>query len=132
MKKDPFKKLLNNCKSNGRHSLVYHNVEQPKLLITAKDLQNIWEAQEGKCFWFGVTLDLGLLFKDHPDWFPVHPLAPSVDRKDDDADYSAENIVICCRFANLGRCIYPFDKTRQLVETLKGNQQKVNLDNFLQ
>ena len=130
--KDPFKKLLSHCKVSGRRKLVYHGGVQPKLLITTKDLTHIWKEQEGKCFWFGVPLDLGLLFNNHPDWFPVHPLAPSVDRKDDKGDYTVENIVICCRFANLGRCVYPFDKTRNLVETLKGNNQKIKLDNFLQ
>lgn len=118
-KPNPFKKLLNGCKVNGRRRLLY-NGEQPKVLISEEDLKQIWIEQSGNCFWFGVPLDLGLLFNTHPEWFPIHPMAPSIDRKDDKGEYIKENIVICCRFANLGRCLYPFDKTKRMIQTLKG------------
>ena len=146
--KNPFEKLIRNCKmnavfqkedgtwdiesGNGRRRLQgygWHGVhkgdgtlkwEPPKLLITTKDLEKLWVEQNGSCFWFDIPLDLGLLFDNHPDWVPRHPLAPSVDRKDDNGDYTPENIVICCRFSNLGRSVYPFEKTKQLIQLLKG------------
>lgn len=129
--RSPFKKLLSNCKISGRRRFLYNNGEQPKLLITEKDIAQVWAEQSGKCFWFDVSLDLGLLYRDHHDWLPFHPMAPSVDRKDDKGEYTKENIVICCRFANLGRCVYPFDKMRHLVETLKGNAKNNKLEDFM-
>jgi len=102
---------------------TYPHWDPPKLLVTAKDLETIWIQQKGLCFWFEIPLDLGLLFKNHSDWYSRHPLAPSVDRKNDDGDYTTDNIVICCRFANWGRSIYPFDKTKKLVALLRGKEK---------
>ncbi len=159
--KDPFVKLINNCKMNaifkkedgtwdiaspnhkkrlngyGWHGIYKGSGTQqwdpPKLLITADDLRRMWLEQKGLCFWFGIPLDLGLLFDNHPDWCSRHPLAPSVDRKDDYKDYTYENIVICCRFANLGRSVYPFDKTKSLIEMLKGlPQPKKGLQEYME
>ena len=90
-----------------------------KILITPDELKEIYEKQNGKCFWFGVDLDLDLLYKDHPDWYPKHPLCPSVDKIDPNGDYEASNIVICTRFANFGRNVYPFDKFSEIVAILK-------------
>ena len=92
-----------------------------KLLIDKNDLKEIWENQGGRCYWFNIPLDLNLLYKDHPEWYPKHPLAPSVDKINDKLDYTKNNIVICCRFANFGRNVYPFDKMHELVAILKNS-----------
>lgn len=43
-----------------------------------------------------------------------------------------DNIVICCRFANWGRSVYPFDKTKQLISMLKGTSKtETPLEKFL-
>lgn len=93
-----------------------------KILITPADLEEIWNKQGGKCYWFDIDLDLALLYKDHPDWMPKHPLAPSIDKIDIDGDYSKDNVVICTRFANFGRNVCDFDRFHEIVETLKGNK----------
>jgi hypothetical protein len=90
-----------------------------KIIVTPDELQEIWEKQGGKCYWFGVDLDLDLLYKDHVDWMPKHPLAPSIDKIDVDGDYTKENIVICTRFANFGRNICDFNKFHGIVKLLK-------------
>lgn len=131
MSQDPFKKLLRHCKISGRRRFLYNNGEQPKVMICENDLKQIWIEQAGKCFWFDVPLDLGLLFDTHPEWLPFHPMAPSIDRKDDKGEYIKENIVICCRFANLGRCVYPFDKTKKMIQTLKGELVQPRLEDFM-
>jgi hypothetical protein len=87
-------------------------------MIDESDLKEIWERQGGRCYWFNIPLDLNLLYKDHPDWYPKHPLAPSVDKIDETGNYTRDNLVICCRFANFGRNIYPFDKTHELISLL--------------
>jgi hypothetical protein len=91
-----------------------------RLYVTPEELKIKFEQQDGKCHWFGIDLDLDLLFNDHPDWLPKHPLAPSVDRLDDEDDYTFDNIVITCRFANFGRNVYPADRMPALVELLRG------------
>lgn len=90
-----------------------------KVLVTPEELKEIWEDQDGKCYWFGVPLDITLLYKDHPDWRPKHPLAPSIDKIDPDGDYSKENIVITTRFANFGRNVCEFERFREIVKILQ-------------
>ena len=90
-----------------------------KIIVTPEDLKEIWEKQDGRCYWFGVQLDLGLLYKDHPDWMPKHPLAPSIDKIDVSGDYTKDNIVITSRFANFGRNVCDFDKFHEIVKILK-------------
>lgn len=156
MSKDPFKKLWGNCASNavrqdsdgnwtvinsstnkrrmeGKASSVGGNSGKnqkqwipSKLLITPEDLKRIWEKQGGKCYYFNIDLDIDLLFKDHPDWYPKHPLCPSVDKIDDTGDYEINNIVICCRFANFGRNVYPFERMPDLISDIyKGLSGKI-------
>ena len=72
-------------------------------------------------------LDLNLLYKDHPDWMPKHPLAPSIDKIDVDGDYTKDNIVICTRFANFGRNIFPFEEFHTVVDIVKGNVKEKNI-----
>jgi hypothetical protein len=67
-------------------------------------------------------LDITLLYKDHKDWMPKHPLAPSIDKIDVNGDYTKENIVICTRFANFGRNVCEFDKFHEIVDILQGKQ----------
>ena len=150
-KRDPFKKLLTNCSmnavqqdSNGEWTKINSSTNRrrmnkvgssvggsvgenskewmpSKLLIDENDLKEIWENQNGRCYWFNIPLDLNLLYKNHPGWYPKHPLAPSVDKINDKLDYTKDNIVICCRFANFGRNVYPFDKMHELVILLKNS-----------
>ena len=142
--RDPFEKLLSMCKMNaiyekpdgtwvinsstnqrrreGLGSAVGSSMgkkwQPAKLLITAKDLREQWRKQNERCYWFNIPLDFHLLYKDHFEWMPKHPMAPSVDRIDDKKDYTSDNIVISCRFANLGRNIYPHDKMKDVVKTI--------------
>jgi hypothetical protein len=87
----------------------------PKVLITPIEVENKWHEQDGRCYWFGLDLDLGLLYNDHPDWYPMHPLAPSVDKINPDGDYEYDNIVICTRMANFGRSLFPFNEFHSVV-----------------
>lgn len=86
-----------------------------KILITPIEIENKWHEQDGRCYWFGVPLDLKLLYNDHPDWYQKHPLAPSIDKIDPDGDYEYDNIVICTRMANLGRNVFPFNEFHSVV-----------------
>jgi hypothetical protein len=116
----------NKRRMNGTGSSVAgpsgHNQKKwipAKIYVTPQDLEKIWNKQNGKCYWFGVDLDLNLLYKNHPDWMPKHPLAPSIDKINVDGDYTKDNIVICTRFANFGRNVCDFDKFEEIVKILK-------------
>ena len=158
MKRDPFKKLLSNCKmnavsldANGEWTKINSSTNKrrlektgssvggaagpnskewkpSKLMIDEYDLKHIWESQRGRCYWFNIPLDLGLLYKDHPEWYPKHPLAPSVDKIDDSGDYTKDNLVICCRFANFGRNVYPFDKMHEVIRVLTSGNDSYTID----
>jgi hypothetical protein len=125
--KDPFKKLYSNilrngvlqdengewtkiASSNNRKKIQEKQWDPPKILISPIEIENKWHEQDGKCHWTGMELDLGLLFDDYENYYPMHPLAPSVDRINSYGDYEYENIVICARMMNLGRTTYDFDK----------------------
>jgi len=90
-----------------------------KIYVTPVELEEIWNKQGGKCYWFDIPLDIGLLYKSHPDWMPKHPLAPSIDKIDVNGDYIKENIVITTRFANFGRNVCEFERFREIVKTIK-------------
>lgn len=96
-----------------------------KIYVTPQDLAEIWDRQGGKCYWFNIPLDITLLYKDHKDWMPKHPLAPSIDKIDVSGDYTKDNIVICTRFANFGRNVCDFDRFHEIVKVLKGTEQLV-------
>ena len=146
--KDPYKKLLSNCKMNG----IYQKADgtwtinsstnkrrmdktgssvggaagpnskewtPAKILITEKDLEDQWVKQGQVCYWLKIPLDMNLLFKDHPEWYSKHPFAPSVDRIDDLKDYTPDNILITSRFANFGRNIFPYDRMVYEMEKVK-------------
>ena len=89
-----------------------------KVYVTAEEIREIWDKQGGKCYWFNIDLDLDLLYKDHIDWMPKHPLCPSIDKIDVNGDYTKDNIVICTRFANFGRNVCDFDRFHEIVDTL--------------
>ena len=54
--------------------------------------------QDERCYWLGTKINISDVFISH------HPLAPSVDRLNNDDGYVPGNVVITTRFANRGRC----------------------------
>lgn len=99
-----------------------------KVLLTEEDLRELWNRQDGKCYWFGIDLHLNLLFHTDPNYIPKHPLAPSVDKLDIHGDYSIDNVVICCRLANFGRNICPADKFRDIVDVVMERKKQAVLE----
>ena len=70
-----------------------------------------YDVQNCKCHWFDVELN--------PAWImeSFHPLSISVDRLE--TDYIKGSVVICSRFANLGRSTYPEKDFREVIKYLK-------------
>lgn len=130
--KDPFKKLYSNilrngvlknengewkkiASSNNRKKMEEKKWDPPKILINPIEIENKWYEQDGRCHWTGMELDMGLLFDDHENYYPMHPLAPSIDRINPHGDYEYNNIVICARMMNLGRTTCDFDKFYEIM-----------------
>ena len=97
-----------------------------KCYLIVQDLEDIWNEYNRVCAWLNIPMDFDALHSNHQNYFPKHPLAPSVDRIDDDGDYTKDNVVICCRFANLGRNIYPADRMASLVNLIAENIKPID------
>jgi len=121
--RDPWKKLLSNVKSTAKTRPLRRTVSKSGIAkipyppmavkITAQDLKELFKLQEGRCAILGTVLDPQDIF------IARHPLAPSVDRIDNDQNYNIDNIQICSRFANFGKCAYPNKDMNEVVERLK-------------
>jgi hypothetical protein len=121
MARNPWKKLMANVYlSAERHGGDGLGVKDEQWLasrkrvvsITWQDLLFQFNSQEGKCYWFGIPL--------HPDdIFKVsYPLSMSVDRLDNTLGYEKDNIVVCSRLANLGRCNCSAENYKDVVHKL--------------
>ena len=60
-------------------------------------LDKLFYKQSKRCYWLGTLIELSDVFVKE------HPLAPSVDRLNNDLGYVPGNVVIATRFANLGK-----------------------------
>ena len=129
-RRNPWKKLMRNLRING-HRKKEHDRGNPEhgisgsfsrrtIKVTEKDLKKVYEKQEGKCHWFGIKLNPMDIFITH------NPMAMSVDRIDNDRDYFIDNIVICCRMANLGRSTCGYKKFKKIIKQVKNALSKSN------
>ena len=92
---------------------TYREHKQHFVDITWEDLEIQYEKQNGKCYWFGIDIDLDEVF------IPYSIQAPSVDRINDSVGYTKDNIVITTRFVNLGRGNYSKEKFIEFIKKLK-------------
>ena len=106
-----------NPKLSGRIRKGNQSTRRHEISITMEDLKQAWEKQNGKCYWLKIDMSLEDLFISRS------PFAPSVDRLDSSVGYHKENIVLCSRFANLGRGAYDGDdfqpRLKKLLEEAK-------------
>ena len=63
--------------------------------IDEQFVSELYEKQNGKCYWFGVELQPS----NEPKW----PWQPSLDRLDREKGYTRDNVVLACYSANIGR-----------------------------
>jgi hypothetical protein len=63
--------------------------------LTVADINEMYEKQNGLCYWFKVPLI--------PSNKNKHPQQPSIDRLDRNKGYTKDNVVLSCYSANIGR-----------------------------
>ena len=113
----PFKKLLQNVHLNASRPSPTRisgtpDYKEKFVGLDAEYLQHLfYDVQKSKCHWLEVELN--------PEWVfdAGHPLAISVDRLG--YDYIKGEVVICSRFANLGRNTYPDEKFMDVLRYIK-------------
>jgi len=117
--KCPWKKLLHNVTISGRRAktmtLKRKGIEL-EINLSIEDLKEIYDKQNGKCFWFDIPLDINSVLEKG------NLLSMSADRIDNNKGYIKDNIVICCRFANLGRQDCDFDKFKNIIKYIKNEK----------
>lgn len=103
----PFRSLIRNIKNRCKY-------KKKKILISAGDLRDLWNKQEGKCFYSRLKMNLP---KDS-NGFRGKPLIRniSVDRINSEGSYTKSNIVLCCYGANIGKGIW---STREYINFCK-------------
>jgi hypothetical protein len=74
------------------HDSKYRGYENT---LTTHDINEMYENQNGLCYWFNVPLI--------PSNFSKHPQQPSLDRLDRSKGYTKDNVILCCYSANMGR-----------------------------
>lgn len=92
-----------NPKLSGRIRKGNQSTSRHDIAIVLDDLKEQWEIQNGLCYWLDIKMSLIDLTVSRS------PFAPSVDRLDSSRGYHKDNIVLCTRFANLGRGAYDND-----------------------
>ena len=120
---DPFGRLFYNMKKSALsgpkgsgQKILDPDYVPRKIDMTIEDLKDIWfKKQGGKCYWLDIPLD--------PKWVNEswHPLALSIDRLECGGDYVKDNIVICCRLANVGRSRFNKDNFVEVIDYIRAN-----------
>lgn len=102
--------------SQGRNRVSGRPVKA--VTITEQDLIDIYNNQQGKCYWSGLSLDSSYNQIKH------HPFAISPERLDNSKDYDKNNVVLCRRMFNLGRMAFPEKDFETAMKILKEEFKK--------
>ena len=109
--KDPWLKLLKKVELCGSPQASRSRVK--KVTITKENLKEQFSKQDGRCYWFGIPINIDDVYTTN------NPLAPSVDRLDNDKDYHKSNIVVCTILANMGRGKCDTETFKKIVKKIK-------------
>lgn len=118
--KNPWKKILSNAQGaqngwNKKHQRLGVNRPVKTFTCTYEDIERIYNEQGGVSKWLQIPLDPMDVFRKH------YPLAPSLDRLDNDKDYTPDNICLSTRFENYGFNKATDDIKQECIIKLKEN-----------
>ena len=106
------KKMLGSIAySQGRNKVSGRPVKE--VSITEQDLIDMYNKQNGLCYWSKLPLDPKYNTIKH------HPFAISPERLDNALPYDTSNVVLCMRIFNLGRMAFPQNDFADAMEQLK-------------
>ena len=97
--------------SQGRNKVSGRPVKL--VTINGQDLIDMYNKQDGKCYWSGLPLDAKFNKIKH------HPFAISPERLDNSLPYDTTNVVLCRRMFNLGRMALPEKDFEEAMKILK-------------
>lgn len=112
----------NNPKLSGRLRKGNQSTNMHEINITLDDLKEQWDNQGGLCYWLDIEMSLADLAISRS------PFAPSVDRINSSIGYNKNNIVLCTRFANLGRGAYDNEDFKPRLIALLNNRNLLTND----
>jgi hypothetical protein len=78
--------------------------------LTVDDINDLFEKQNGLCYWFKIPLI--------PSNKHKHPQQPSLDRLDRNKGYIKDNVVLTCYSANIGRNENDVETWKNFISTL--------------
>jgi hypothetical protein len=92
-------------------------------------LEQLFQEQNGRCYYLNTIIDPQNVFVSN------HPLAPSVDRLDNNYGYVKGNVVIATRFANRGKECADYtwfieECVPEIIHGLLNNDELPNLEEF--
>lgn len=128
--KNPWKKLISKAKSAAKPGQEKKNgIKRTEPLdVTIDDLYLIkqFSKQNGRCYWTDFPINPQGVFESN------NPLAPSLERLDDQKGYIPGNVVIALRLFNLGRQNCPESKFKDQVQSLKDHFSGKDMRNSLE
>jgi hypothetical protein len=96
-----------------QNTLIHDSKRGKKHPLTVKDINEMYEKQNGLCYWFNVPLI--------PSNNSKHPQQPSLDRLDRNKGYTIDNVVLTCYSANIGRNENSVEDWESFIKVLKVN-----------
>ena len=98
--------LLDDSKKNSKVRMENGRVEAGKHDILFYDLENLWNVQEGKCYYSNLPMNY-----DRNDW------KVSIERLNPELGYTKTNVALCCLEFNHATN-WSFDKIREMLSIL--------------